>query len=45
MSLTKEVTGGEGVNGSVIKFFHKNSAYVPRSKCKQKPLKEIDEKH
>jgi hypothetical protein len=31
------------VNGSLIKFFHKNPAYVPRSNPKQKPLKESGE--
>jgi hypothetical protein len=28
----------EGVNGSLIKFFHKNSVYVPRSKPQVKTL-------
>jgi hypothetical protein len=34
----------EGVNGSLIKFFHKNPGYVPHSKPEQKPLKESNEK-
>jgi hypothetical protein len=41
----REVTGGGGVNESLIKFFHKNPVYVPRSKlqAKIKTLQEGDE--
>jgi hypothetical protein len=35
---------GGGMNRSLIKLFHKNPAYVPCSKPKQKPLKLSDEK-
>jgi hypothetical protein len=34
---------GGGVNGSLMKFFHKKLAYVPRSKPQTKPLKESNE--
>jgi hypothetical protein len=35
--------GGRGVNGSLMKFFHKKPTYVSRSKPQTKPLKESDE--
>jgi hypothetical protein len=34
----EEATGGGGVNGSLIKFFHKNLTYVPHSKSQEKNL-------
>jgi hypothetical protein len=42
----EEATGGwgGGVNGSLMKFFHKKAIYVTRSKSQTKPLKEKDEK-
>jgi hypothetical protein len=44
--MTEEaIGGGGGVNGSLKKFFHKKSVYVPRLKSQTKPLKESDEKH
>jgi hypothetical protein len=36
---------GRGVNGSLIKKFHKKPTYVPCSKLQTKTLKESDEKY
>jgi hypothetical protein len=41
---TEEAIRG-GVNGSLIKFFHKNLTYDPRSKPQAKPPEINDEKH